>query len=61
MSDRIQVMNKVKVPDGRIGTVTMFDDRTVVNNRATEAKVLFDDHQHAYFRIVDLTRVWPTT
>lgn len=54
---RLQVMDRVSVSDGRTGTLSMFIAETVVNNRATEAKVVFDDGQYGVFDVLNISRV----
>lgn len=54
---RLQVMDRVSVPDGRIGALSMFIAETVVNNRATQAKVIFDDGQYGVFDVLNIRRV----
>jgi hypothetical protein len=56
---KIQVLNSVKVPDGRVGKVTMFSDadHDIVDGHSTVAKVMFEDCQWGYYPINDLTRI----
>lgn len=53
---RLQVMDRVRVPDGRTGTLSMFIAETVVNGRATQAKVVFDDSQYGVFDVLYIRR-----
>lgn len=57
MSDRIYVLDRVRVPDGRIGTLSEFSAESVRDGRATEAKVVFPDGQSGQYKVSDLIKV----
>jgi hypothetical protein len=55
----VKVMDRVRAPGGRVGTVSQFSDadRDMIDGHSTSAKVVFDDGQWAYYPVSNLTRV----